>query len=428
MCVEHLASLGHREVVLVGEAAEVYRRGSGFANRSLAGFTRRAAELGLSASHHHCDGSPEQVEAPLDRPPRPPRVRRPQRARPAPAARRASIRGRDVPRDVSVVALAPDELGGASVTTVPLPSEEMGRRAVELLMAKLDGAPDSGATLLAPRARPARLDRAGRRRSGLSRPVELSRGLSRRAAPGRGRDGRRRGSRHPEGRSQRPFSPPTSRPRRGGPGGAGRRPGARRARRSARRRASRARRDEPARRTRTRAADEPALTTTSSRARPDGASAARTGRGAANRAGAQRDPVAAPPAVRASAPPTTITDGRAGAGPASRRRRDEPARGRAWTGTPARCASGRHPRRARRGGPRAARTDDSAPRLDARHRATAPGRADRPRRTDEPAPPPSGRGGPVVVGLTIRRAGLWSAPSFIEALRRSASTNARERA
>ena len=49
-----------------------------------------------------------------------------------------------------MVALAPDELGGASVTTVPLPSEEMGRRAVELLMAKLNGAPDSGVTLLAP--------------------------------------------------------------------------------------------------------------------------------------------------------------------------------------------------------------------------------------------------------------------------------------
>ena len=51
LCVDHLAELGHREVVLIGEAAEVYRRGSGFANRSLDGFTRRAAELGLAASH-----------------------------------------------------------------------------------------------------------------------------------------------------------------------------------------------------------------------------------------------------------------------------------------------------------------------------------------------------------------------------------------
>jgi DNA-binding LacI/PurR family transcriptional regulator len=150
MCVEHLASLGHREVVLIGEAAEVYRRGSGFANRSLSGFTRRAAELGLSASHHHCDGTSAQVEAALDVHPNGTAfvVHNALALRPLLDALRS--RGREVPRDVSVVALAPDELGGASVTTVPLPSEEMGRRAVELLMAKLDGAPDTGATLLAP--------------------------------------------------------------------------------------------------------------------------------------------------------------------------------------------------------------------------------------------------------------------------------------
>jgi LacI family transcriptional regulator, galactose operon repressor len=151
MCVDHLAELGHREIVLVGEAAEVYRRGSGFANRSLAGFTRRAAELGLSASHHTCDGSPEQVEAPLAAHPDATAfiVHNAIALRPLLDALR--VRGRDVPWDVSVVSLAPDELGQAgAVTTVPLPSEEMGRRAVELLMGKLDGAPDSGATLLAP--------------------------------------------------------------------------------------------------------------------------------------------------------------------------------------------------------------------------------------------------------------------------------------
>jgi DNA-binding LacI/PurR family transcriptional regulator len=150
LCVDHLAGLGHREVVLVGEAAEVYDRGSGFANRSLVGFTRRAAQLGLSASHHTCDGTPEQVEAPLAAHPGATAfvVHNAVALRPLLDALRS--RGRDVPWDVSVVALAPDEVGSASVTTVPLPSEEMGRRAVELLMGKLDGAPDSGATLLAP--------------------------------------------------------------------------------------------------------------------------------------------------------------------------------------------------------------------------------------------------------------------------------------
>src|SRR4051794_14297981 len=150
MCVEHLASLGHQEVVLVGEAAEVYRRGSGFANRSLAGFTRRAAELGLAASHHTCDGSPEQVVAPLAAHPRATAfvVHNQTALRPLMDALRS--RGRNVPRDVSVVAWAPDGRGGASVTPAPLPPGERGRRAVGLLMAKLAGAPDTGATLLAP--------------------------------------------------------------------------------------------------------------------------------------------------------------------------------------------------------------------------------------------------------------------------------------
>ena len=150
LCVDHLAELGHREGVLIGEAAEVYRRGSGFANRSLDGFTRRAAELGLAASHYTCDGSPEQVEAPLLAHPAATAfiVHNTLGLRPVLDALRT--RGRAVGADVSVIALAPDEFGGASVTTVPLPSDEMGRRAVELLMAKLDGAPEAGAILLAP--------------------------------------------------------------------------------------------------------------------------------------------------------------------------------------------------------------------------------------------------------------------------------------
>jgi DNA-binding LacI/PurR family transcriptional regulator len=120
--------------------------------RPISEVTRRrvAAELGLSASHHTCDGSPEQVQAPLTAHPNATAfvVHNQAALRPMLDALRSS--GRAVPRDISVVALAPDELSGASVTTVPLPSHEMGRRAVELLMAKLDGAPDTGATLLTP--------------------------------------------------------------------------------------------------------------------------------------------------------------------------------------------------------------------------------------------------------------------------------------
>jgi DNA-binding LacI/PurR family transcriptional regulator len=62
--------------------------------------------------------------------------------------------GRRVPEDVSVVAICPDELAehaAPRVTAVAIPAEELGRRAVDLLMAKLADQHVPDATLLAPR-------------------------------------------------------------------------------------------------------------------------------------------------------------------------------------------------------------------------------------------------------------------------------------
>ena len=62
--------------------------------------------------------------------------------------------GRRVPDDVSVVAVCPDELAERTVpavSSVAIPAQELGRRAVDLLMAKLDEREVPEATLLAPR-------------------------------------------------------------------------------------------------------------------------------------------------------------------------------------------------------------------------------------------------------------------------------------
>lgn len=62
--------------------------------------------------------------------------------------------GLRVPRDLSVTAICPDELAASvrvPVTSVALPSEEVGSRAVESLMRKLDGKAVPEATLLPPR-------------------------------------------------------------------------------------------------------------------------------------------------------------------------------------------------------------------------------------------------------------------------------------
>jgi DNA-binding LacI/PurR family transcriptional regulator len=61
--------------------------------------------------------------------------------------------GRRVPRDVSVVAICPDQVAMGAVpplSSVLVPAEEVGRQAVGLLMRKLGGAAVPEATLLIP--------------------------------------------------------------------------------------------------------------------------------------------------------------------------------------------------------------------------------------------------------------------------------------
>jgi DNA-binding LacI/PurR family transcriptional regulator len=156
-CVEHLADLGHRSVAMIGLAPEVYRRGAGFAERSLAGFEARARQRGLRAAHHAFDAAHDDV-APIvaqllaaDDPPTALVVHNESAQAPLLGALRAA--GRSVPEDVSIVAICPDSLAEQSrprLSSVHLPAAELGRRAVEMLMRKLDGDPAVGATLLPP--------------------------------------------------------------------------------------------------------------------------------------------------------------------------------------------------------------------------------------------------------------------------------------
>jgi len=61
--------------------------------------------------------------------------------------------GRRVPGDMSVVAICPDEMAERAdppLTSVQIPAEEVGTRAVDLLMRKLTGAEAPESTLLPP--------------------------------------------------------------------------------------------------------------------------------------------------------------------------------------------------------------------------------------------------------------------------------------
>ncbi|WP_282703604.1 LacI family DNA-binding transcriptional regulator [Streptomyces sp. CC219B] len=157
-CVEHLARLGHRVVALVGSPPEVYVRQTAFAQRVVEGFTAAADRGGLASSVHPCEGRPGAARAVAER------LLREQPALTGVVVHNEPLLeplvdafeqlGLRIPGDLSVTAICPDETAAAvrvPITSVALPTAEVGERAVELLMGKLGGKPVPQATLLPPR-------------------------------------------------------------------------------------------------------------------------------------------------------------------------------------------------------------------------------------------------------------------------------------
>ncbi|MGV9556052.1 LacI family DNA-binding transcriptional regulator [Streptomyces sp. NPDC003401] len=157
LCVEHLAGFGHHDVAVIGEAPAVYERHTGFAERTLDGLRSRARERGLRVLHRPCENGYDAMAVTLARilDERPGTtgfvVQNESAVEPLLALLRQQ--GRAVPEDVSVVAICPDQVAvqaSVRLTSVAIPAQEMGRRAVERLVAKLDGRGDDDVVLLAP--------------------------------------------------------------------------------------------------------------------------------------------------------------------------------------------------------------------------------------------------------------------------------------
>ncbi|MBP1783424.1 LacI family DNA-binding transcriptional regulator [Micromonospora chalcea] len=155
LCVEHLAAAGHRRIALLGAPAAVYDRGTGFAHRTRAGVRAAAGRLGVDAVTRPCEEGPAAVRRDLeallaDHPDVTGLVVQNESAV-GPVLATLPLLGRRVPRDVSVVAICPDELAEQSgLTCVPVPAEEVGRQAVALLMRRLSGEGVPEVTLLEP--------------------------------------------------------------------------------------------------------------------------------------------------------------------------------------------------------------------------------------------------------------------------------------
>jgi DNA-binding LacI/PurR family transcriptional regulator len=154
---EHLAAAGCRDVVLIGAPPEVYRRSTGYAQRTQAGFERAARAQGLRAATWPCDPAPGAIQATvarlLEQRPRLDGVVVHNASALAPLLDAFRAAGRRIGDDLSVLAICPDDLAEQAtpaLTSIAIPAEEMGRQAVGLLMATLAGQPAPATTLLHP--------------------------------------------------------------------------------------------------------------------------------------------------------------------------------------------------------------------------------------------------------------------------------------
>ncbi|MBL3665684.1 LacI family DNA-binding transcriptional regulator [Streptomyces sp. M2CJ-2] len=157
LCVEHLATLGHRDIAVIGEAPAVYERHTGFAERTLDGLRSQARESGVRLLHRPCEGGYAAMAVTLARilDERPGTtafvVQNESAVEPLLALLRQQ--GRAVPEDVSVVAICPEQVAvqaSVRLTSVAIPAQEVGRYAVEHLVAKLGGRGDDEVVLIAP--------------------------------------------------------------------------------------------------------------------------------------------------------------------------------------------------------------------------------------------------------------------------------------
>lgn len=157
LCVDHLAGLGHREVAVIGEAAAVYERHTGFAERTVDGIRAKARETGVRVLHRPCEGGYPAMAQTLsrifdERPGTTGFIVQNESAV-EPLLNLLRQQGRAVPEDVSVVAICPEQVAtqaSVRLTSVAIPAQEMGRRSVEQVVAKLSGRGTEEVELLAP--------------------------------------------------------------------------------------------------------------------------------------------------------------------------------------------------------------------------------------------------------------------------------------
>jgi LacI family transcriptional regulator, galactose operon repressor len=146
-------SLGHKEIALLGAPQVVYDRDTGFARRTREGVMEAARVAGVRATATPCEPTYAAALTALAAVPDATGLVVHNEDAVDHVLTALRTLGRRVPDDVAVVTICPDEVAERAtptLTSVPIPASEVGRRAVELLMDQLSGVPVPTVTLLKP--------------------------------------------------------------------------------------------------------------------------------------------------------------------------------------------------------------------------------------------------------------------------------------
>ncbi|MGR6920083.1 LacI family DNA-binding transcriptional regulator [[Actinomadura] parvosata] len=157
-CVHHLADLGHRHVALVNRSAELVAAGYGPGHRAQAGFDRAVAERGLRGVRVCCADDVQAGQTCLQQllaaHPGLTAIATINEAAVAGLYRGLAEAGLSVPRDFSIAGVAARHWAESvhpPLTAADVPADEMGARAVELLIQRIaDPATPHRHLLLAP--------------------------------------------------------------------------------------------------------------------------------------------------------------------------------------------------------------------------------------------------------------------------------------
>jgi DNA-binding LacI/PurR family transcriptional regulator len=157
VAVDHLVGLGHRQIALIGSPRAVLDRHTTYAQRMVRGFRSETERTGVDAVFEPCESSHAGAVDALDRvlavlPGVTGLVVHNEVALPGLLATLRE-RGIDVPRDMSVVAVCPDDVATGQpqpLTAVGIPATRIGAVAVEMVMGRLENGHEAETRLLAP--------------------------------------------------------------------------------------------------------------------------------------------------------------------------------------------------------------------------------------------------------------------------------------